>query len=123
MAESDTGLGSSLLKCVEIHHHHIDGLDAVCGDGGFVFGVATDIKQTAVDKGMKGFYATVEHLGKAGQIADVLYCQAGSAQCLGGSAGGDQFNAKAGKGLGEVDQAGLIGDAEQGAANPLGLLL
>ena len=72
VAEGDAGLSGGLLKGVEIHHHHVDGLDAVGGDGGLVLLVAANVKQSAVDLGMEGLDAAVEHLRKAGEIADVL---------------------------------------------------
>jgi hypothetical protein len=80
MAEGDAGLGGGLLEGVEIDHHHVDGLDAVRGDGGFVLGVAANVEQAAMDAGMQGLHAAVEHLRKAGQVADVLDRQAGLAQ-------------------------------------------
>ena len=48
MAEGDAGLRGSLLEGVEIDDDHVDGLDAVRGDGGFVLGVAADVEQAAV---------------------------------------------------------------------------
>ena len=36
MAEGNAGLRGGLLKGVEVDHHHVDGLDAVRGDGGLV---------------------------------------------------------------------------------------
>ena len=72
VAEGDAGLGGGLLEGVEVDDHHVDGLDAVGGDGGFVLGVAADVEQAAVDLGMEGLDAAVEHLRKAGEFADVL---------------------------------------------------
>ncbi len=117
MAEGDAGLSGGLLEGVEIDDHHVDGLDAVRGDGGLVFLVAANVEQAAVDLGMEGLDAAVEHLGKAGQIADVLDAEAGLAQCPRGAAGGDQLHAKAGQDAGKLDQAGLVGNAQQGAPN------
>jgi hypothetical protein len=95
MAEGYAGLRAVFLKGVEVDDHHIDGLDAVGGDGGFVLLVAANVEQAAVDLGVQGLDAAVEHLGKAGQVADVLDGQAGLAQRARRSAGGDQFDAKA----------------------------
>ena len=88
-----------------------------CGDGGFVRRVAADVEQAAVDLGVEGFDAAVEHLGKAGEVADVAHGKAGVAQGAGGAAGGDEFDAEGGEGLGKVDQAGFVGDAQDGAFN------
>ena len=72
VAEGDTGLSGSLFKRIEIHHHHVDGLDAVLSHRRFVLGIAADIKQTAVHTWVQRLYAAVEHLWKAGELADVL---------------------------------------------------
>ena len=116
-ANGDAGPLRGLLKGVEIHHHHVDGLDGVLCDGGHVLGVVADVQDAAVDLGVKRLHAAVEHLGEAGQVADVADRQAGVAQGPGGAAGGDQVHAEGGEGAGEVDQAGLVGDGEQGAAD------
>jgi len=72
-----------------------------------------------VDLGVQGLDAAVEHLGEAGEFAYVLHSQAGFAQSAGGAAGGDELDVVPGEGLGEGDEAGLVGDAEQGAADGL----
>ena len=123
MAEGDAGLGRSLLKRVEIDDHHIDGLDAVRGHSGFVLGVAANVEQAAVNPGVQRFDAAVEHLGEAGEFADVLDGEAGLAQGRGGAAGGDKFDAESGERAGKLHKAGLVGDAEQGAPDGLELLL
>ena len=46
-----------------------------------------------------------------------LTVKAGLAQSPGGAAGGDQFDAKAGQRLAQIDQAGLVGNAEQRSAD------
>ncbi len=117
VAEGDAGLSSGLLEGVEIDDHHVDGLDAVRGDGGFVLGIAANVEQAAVDLGMQGLDAAIEHLGKAGQFADVLAPKGRPRAARGGAAGGDQFDAEAGQNAGKVDQAGLVGNAQQGAPN------
>ena len=48
VAEGYAGLGGGFLKGVEVDHHHVDGLDAVRGDGGLVLGVAANVEQTAM---------------------------------------------------------------------------
>ena len=73
--------------------------------------VTANIEQAAVDLGVQGLDAAVEHLRKAGQVADVSDHQAGLAQSTRRSAGGDQFYAKADQCLGKIHQAVLVGDA------------
>ena len=112
-------LSGSLLKGVEVDHHHVDGLDALRGDGSLMLLVAANVKQAAMNLGVQRLDAAVEHLRKAGQIADVLYDQAGLAQRARRSAGGNQLHAKARQHLGKLHQAGLVGHAQQRPPDPL----
>ena len=87
--------------------------ESFCAHGGFVRGVAADVKQAAVDERVQRLHAAVEHFGKAGVFADVLHGEAGLAQGFGGAAGGKQLDAVAGENLGERHEAGFIGNREQ----------
>ena len=117
VVQGDVGFGDGLFERIQIDDDEIDGLDAVFADGGFVAGVAADVEQAAVDFGVERFDAAIEHFGKAGVLADVFDGEAGVAEGLGGAAGGDEFHAGSGEGLGEGHEAGFIGDGKQGAAN------
>src|SRR5450631_4253360 len=117
MAERDVGHRRGLLKGVEVDDDHVDGSDAVSGDGGFVFLIAANVKQAAMNLGVERLDAAIKHLWKAGEFADVLDREAGLAQCLCGSASRDQFDAKTGKHAGKVHQSGLVSDAQQGSTN------
>ena len=75
MAEGDAGLRGGLFEGVEIHDHHVDRLNAVCGDGCFVLGVAADVEQAPMDEGMQSLDPAVENLGEARQVADVLHAE------------------------------------------------
>jgi len=119
MAEADVRLSRRLLEGVEVDDNHIDGQNAVLGYRGFVLGFAANVEQAAVDAGVEGLNPAIEHFGEAGQFADVLDLQAGFAEGAGGAAGGDELDAEAGEHLGEGDEAGFIGDAEEGAADGL----
>ena len=112
VAEGNAGLRRGLLEGVEVDDDHVYGLDVVSGDGGFVVGIAANVEQTAVDARMQRLHAAVEHFGKAGEIADVLYRQAGLAECTRGATGRDQLDAETCEHLGEIDEAGFVGDAE-----------
>ena len=80
-------------------------------------GLAADVEQAAVDAGVEGFDAAVEHFGEAGEFADVFDGEAGVTEGAGSAAGRDEFDAVRGEGLRENDQAGLVGNAEESAAN------
>ena len=117
--EGDARLRSGLLKGVEIHHHHVDGDDTVLGHGGLVGWVVTNVQDPAVHLGMQRFDAAIEHLGKAGEIGDVLDGESGIAQCACRAARRDEFHAVICQRATEFDQSGLIGNAEQRATNRL----
>ncbi|OWK20373.1 hypothetical protein AJ88_30040 [Mesorhizobium amorphae CCBAU 01583] len=61
--------------------------------------------------------AAVHDLGKAGQLGDVAHGYAGFGDRLRGAAGGDQFDAGRGERLGEIDEAGLVENGQQRAAD------
>ena len=77
-----------------------------------MFGVAADVEESAVDAGVQGFDAAVEHFGEAGEVADVLYGQPGFAEGARGAAGGDELDAEACENFGEINEAGFVGHAE-----------
>ena len=113
--ESHAGLGSSFFEGVEIHHDHVDRLDAVLGDGGDVRGILAAMQDASMHFGMQRLDAAVEHFREAGEFGDVFDGDAGIAQQLGRASGGDEFDAEAGELAREIDEAGLVGDAEDGA--------
>ena len=119
LGEGRAGAGGGFFKGVEIDDHHVDRLDAVALDSGAMFGVLADVQDAAVDFGMEGLDAAIEHLRKAGELGDVEDGEAGFAKCAGGAAGGDELDTVCGQLAGEVDEACLVGDAEQGAGDSL----
>src|SRR5712672_1166646 len=78
-------------------------------------GIFAAMQNTAVHLGMQRLHAAIEHFWKAGKVGDVFDCNAGIAQQLGGASGGNQFDAKVGEPAREIDEAGLVGNAENGA--------
>ena len=81
-----------------------------------VVGLAAHGQDAAGDLGMHGLDAAVEHFGKAGDFRDVAHRHAGFAQQPGGAAGRDQLRRRdRAQVAGEVDDAGFVGDADQGA--------
>ena len=66
---------------------------------------------------MQRLHAAVEHLREASEVGDVFYRDAGIAQQLGGTAGGDQLHAVGCELLGEIGEAGFVGNRENCALN------
>ncbi len=109
------GLGDRGFKWIEVDHQQVDGRNTVLHHRRVV--LTAPAQQTAVNPGMQGLEATVHHLREAGVIGDLNHGNAAVVQQLGGAAGGEQFHAQFMQGAGEVDDAGLVGNAEQSAAD------
>src|ERR1035441_2425404 len=65
------GSGGDFLETVQVHHHHVDGHDAVRLDGRHVFGVGAHGENAAGDLGVHGLDAAIQHLGKSRDVADI----------------------------------------------------
>ena len=85
------------------------------GNGCDVRGILAPMQDAAVNFGMQRLDAAIEHLGKAGEFRNIFDGDAGIAQQLGGASGGDEFDAEGGELAREVYQAGLVGNAQDGA--------
>ena len=62
--------------------------------------------------GMKRFHAAIEHFGKAGELRDVLYRNAGLTKQFRRPAGRNQFYPDLLQLTGELYEPGFIGDTE-----------
>jgi hypothetical protein len=59
--------------------------------------------------------APVHHLREAGEVVDRADLDAGLGEAPGGAAGRDDLDAEVLEPLGELDEAALVGDRQQGA--------
>ena len=66
---------------------------------------------------MQGFESPVHHFRKTGVIGDIDDGDIVFGQQPGGAAGRDQFHVERDQGAGEIHEAGLVGNAEQGTAD------
>jgi len=105
------------LERIEVDHEQIDWRDVVILHRLCVFGVVADRQQAAMHLGVQRLDPPVHHLRKPGELGDVFHLEPGLGDRLGGAAGGDQIDAVAGEGAGEVDQAGLVGNGKQCAGH------
>ena len=105
------------LERIEVDDQEIDRPDAVCAHRRGVVLVVADREQAAMHLGMQRLHAAVHHLGKAGELGDVEHGEAGIGQRLAGAAGRDELDAVLGERAGEIDQAGLVGDGDEGAGD------
>jgi hypothetical protein len=80
---------------------------------GHVLGHIAARQQAAVHLGVQGLDAAVEHLGERRDLGHFGHGKASFGQQLGGAAGGDQGHAQTVQGLGQFDDAGLVGDGDE----------
>ena len=64
---------------------------------------------------MQRLDAPVEDLGEAGHVGDLRHRKTGLREVLPGAARGDELEAVANEGAGQVEEAGAVGDGEEGA--------
>ncbi len=104
-----------LLERVEVHIDEVDADDAVFLHGPGMLGGVADAEKAAVHHRMQGLHPAIHHLGKAGELGDVLHRQAGGLDRLAGAAGGDQLDPEPGEGPRRLDKTGLVRDGDQRA--------
>ena len=106
------GIGT---KGIEVGHHEVDRIDAVGGHVCLMIRVAPVGEDPAVHLRVQGDDAVAEDCREPGEVGHVGNREVGIAQGLGGAAAGDQVPPHASKLTGEVDDAGLVVDGEEGA--------
>ena len=100
---------------VQVDRDQIDRLDAVLVHDCIVSTTTTE--DAAVDFRVQRFHPTVHHFGETGVIRDFHCGNAVVTQQLERSAGGEDLDAKSFELLGEFEDPGLVGNADQGAAD------
>ena len=112
------GAGDGALERVEVHADEVDELDVVLGGLRHVLGVVAQREQPGVEPRVQRLDAPVHDLREAREVVDGADVEPGLAQRGRGAAGRDELDAEADEAAGEVDDAGLVGDREQGATHP-----
>ena len=102
------GLGHGGGKGVEVHAHQVDIADVVLGHFVHMRGQIAAPQNTAVDFGVQGFHAPVEHFRKAGVIGHFNHRNTGIGQQFGGAAGRQQFHAHVCQRTGKIHHAGFV---------------
>ena len=105
--------GDGLLEGVEVDADEVDRLDALALQRRHVLGVQAPRQQCRVQPRVQSLHAAVEDLFLAGELGDVGHLEPGFAQGAGGAAGGEDLDPERGQALGEVGDAGLVGDRDQ----------
>ena len=111
------GAAQGVLERVEIDDQQIDRRDAVGDHRRLMGGLAANRQQAAMDARMQRLQPAVHHLGKSGQIGDVDDLEAAFRQRRGGAAGRHQLDAARFERLAQFDEAGLVGNRNEGATD------
>ena len=85
---------SHFLKSIEIHHHHINGGNAVGGDRFHVIGFGANGKNATGYAWMDGLHSAVQHFRKASYFRHIFHWDASVFDGLCGAASGNQFHPK-----------------------------
>ena len=109
--------GDGLLEGVEVDADEVDRLDPLARQRRHVLGVVAPRQQRRVQPRVQRLHAAVEDLLLAGELGDVGHLEPGLAQRAGGAAGGEDLDPERGQALGEVGDAGLVGDRDQRPAH------
>ena len=107
-----------LREVVQIHRHQVDGRDVVSLQRLHVFGAGTHCQNSSGDERMQGLHASIQHFRKLRDVGDFsqrrdarLFQHSESSACR------KNFNVERGERLGEIDNTGFIGNAQQSALN------
>lgn len=112
-------LEADFLERIKIDDGKIDAANAVFFHGRDMFRVVAHGEQAAMDCRMQRLDAPIHDFRKAGDFGYVLHRNAcgGNRFCC--AAGREDFDAIGMKRLGEIDQAGFVGNGKEGAAHPM----
>ncbi len=102
-----------LLKGIEVDHKQVDRADRMGLHRRHVLGIVAHSQQAAVNQRVERLDPAVHHLGKAGDLRNVLHRQAGIADRLCRAAGRDQLHAHARKGRSQFDNTALVGHRKE----------
>ena len=100
---------------VEADNHQVDRRVAVLLQGPHVLREIAAGEDAGVDGRMEGLDPAVQHLGCAGDLADLAHRDTGIREGLGGATGGDQLHPGLVETAGEVSEARLVADADEGS--------
>src|SRR6266852_2612443 len=101
------------FKRVEVHHHEIDGSDAMFRGLFLVLCMSAPEEQPAVDFRVQGLHASAQHLGPAGEIGNVAHRDPRFAKELGGPTSREDLDFQCRQPLGKFHNSGLVKHADK----------
>jgi hypothetical protein len=115
--KGDILAGNRGLEWIKIHHHKIDGTNAVGLSLLLVVGIAADIEQPSMDAGMEGLHATLEDFRRASELRYLNRRDAGRLKLLGSAPCGEDFDTLGRQPTGEFHNTGFVGNGDQRSLN------
>jgi hypothetical protein len=110
-----TRLGDSGGEWVKVDGDQINRANTVLGHDRIVD--AATAENATVDFRVQGLHPAIHHFRKAGVVGHFHGCHAVVLQQFEGAAGGENFHAKLNQFTGKFKDAGLVGNADQRAAD------
>ena len=106
-------LGST--SWIEVHDDDVNGLDPVLSDRVEILRVIAPRQDAPMNGGVQGLHPALQHLGKARNVRHVGHGQAGVGERARGAAGRNQLEPARREAAGDIHDAGLIGNAQEGS--------
>jgi len=106
-----------LLEGIEIDDQEINRLDPVGIHRRLVLRIVADGEQAAMHLRVQGLDAPVHHLGKAGELGNILHREARLGEHAPRAAGRDEIDAARAQRAGEIDEPRLVGYGQKRARN------
>jgi hypothetical protein len=106
---------------IQVGHHEVDGADAVRLEVSHVLGLGAVGQDPAMDLGVQGLDPSAQHLGRAGDLCHLGVRDAGCGEGGGGVATGHELPAEVGQAVGELHEAFLVVDRQQGSHDVISL--
>ena len=117
LVERDSLLEDRLFEGVEVHHDHVNGFDPLGGDGVHVLLDVPAGENACVNHWVERLDASVQHLGESRDLGHLGHRDPVLFQKFVRPARRDDLDTHGSQLLGEVDDAGLIRDADDGSAD------
>ncbi|OIQ72254.1 hypothetical protein GALL_461190 [mine drainage metagenome] len=106
-------IGDGFAERVQVDHHHVDRRNICRLHGQHMFRQVAPAEDAAMDPGMQGLDAPVQHFREAGVVADLDHRHVVVTEQLGGTSGGKDFDTETVQGTGKFENALLVGNADQ----------
>ncbi len=114
LLDGDPGPGDGGLEGVEVDRHQVDRRQPLGGQLLHVRGHLAVGEDAAMHPGVESLQPAVHDLGEAGEVADTMDLHARVLERLAAAAGGVDLEAELAQAAGEVGEAGLVVDREDG---------